>query len=326
MYAIINIPVSIRGWRQSFLALVFLLLTLPCMAEYKDHPLLARYEGANIYDSTSSKFIEYPIAKGAIDKAGNLNKKIVSGKYSHIHYQIPGSDGVALVVNSYIQSLKNKGFSMTFVCKQMQCGGDIVKKLFYGTPLMSGYNYVIGGFDESLPDDFAYVVAHSKSEAREIYVILSVKQVLSIAADIDLVQDIIEIDNLIAKKVDINLDFVSGIRDDGKVVLDGLFFEHDGTELKQSSRDALHKIADYLKSSQDTQFYVVGHTDGVGKYGYNLKLSKARAASVVRALNEDYKIKSGRLIPIGVGPVSPVSTNKAESGRAQNRRVELVLK
>lgn len=297
-----------------------------CASDRKDHPLLERYEGATIYESSSSKFVEYPVALSPIGQEGRLDKKLVNGKYSHIHYQIPGDEGIALVMNSYLKSLKSKGFTTVFMCKQLKCGGDIIDELFKNTPLNIGYHYVKGWFDGSSSDDFTYLAAYLKSDSREIYVVLSAKQFLGIEADINLVQDIIEIDTLKAKKVDVNVDFESGINTDGKVVLDGLFFDHDGTELKQSSNKALQKIADYLKSPQNSRFYVVGHTDSVGKYDYNLQLSKARAESVVKALTEQYKIKKGRLTAIGVGPVSPISTNQLEDGRALNRRVELVLK
>lgn len=310
----------------AMLAFMLLAVSLPSSADDKDHPLLARYDGASIYDSTSIKFVEYPIALSPIGSDSKLASRYISGKYSHINYQIPGEEGVTLVLQSYLQSLKKKGFSVVFKCKRGSCGGDLADKLFRGTSLFSEYLNVVGEFDERMPDDYAYIVANSKTEKQNIYVVLLFRQAMGINADIELMQDIVQVDELKAKSIDVNLDFDAGIRSSGKVILDGLFFDHDGTELKQSSNKALQKIADYLKSTQNSHFYVVGHTDSVGKYDYNLQLSKARADSVVKALTEQYKIKNGRLTAIGVGPVSPISTNQLESGRALNRRVELVLK
>jgi OmpA-OmpF porin, OOP family len=56
----------------------------------------------------------------------------------------------------------------------------------------------------------------------------------------------------------------------------------------------------------------------------NVKLSQARAQSVVDALVSQQGIASTRLIPHGAGPYAPVASNKTEEGRAKNRRVELV--
>jgi outer membrane protein OmpA-like peptidoglycan-associated protein len=59
----------------------------------------------------------------------------------------------------------------------------------------------------------------------------------------------------------------------------------------------------------------VGHTDITADLATNVKLSQARAQSVVNAL---------RLIPYGAGPYAPVASNRTEEGRAKNWRVELV--
>ncbi len=56
----------------------------------------------------------------------------------------------------------------------------------------------------------------------------------------------------------------------------------------------------------------------------NVKLSQARAQSVVNALVSQYGIAAARLTPYGAGPYAPVATNRTEEGRAKNRRVELV--
>jgi outer membrane protein OmpA-like peptidoglycan-associated protein len=69
---------------------------------------------------------------------------------------------------------------------------------------------------------------------------------------------------------------------------------------------------------------VVGHTDSVGGYAFNLDLSQRRAAAVVAALATRYGIGSDRLTPIGVSFASPVASNRTDEGRSRNRRVELV--
>jgi len=55
-----------------------------------------------------------------------------------------------------------------------------------------------------------------------------------------------------------------------------------------------------------------------------MKLSQARAESVVQALSGKYGVAASRLRPYGLGPLSPVASNDTEEGKGKNRRVELV--
>ena len=76
-----------------------------------------------------------------------------------------------------------------------------------------------------------------------------------------------------------------------------------------------------LKARADVSIGVYGYTDNKGGKDYNLRLSRARAASCM-----DYLVKHGvdakRLQSEGYGPDKPVADNATEEGRAKNRRVE----
>jgi OmpA-OmpF porin, OOP family len=110
----------------------------------------------------------------------------------------------------------------------------------------------------------------------------------------------------------------------GRVALYGIYFDTNKTEVKPESDSTLKEIARLLKENPKLRLHVVGHTDNVGEVAYNMKLSQGRAEAVVRALSGGYGVDAGRLRAHGVGPLAPVSSNKAEDGRAKNRRVELV--
>jgi OmpA-OmpF porin, OOP family len=110
----------------------------------------------------------------------------------------------------------------------------------------------------------------------------------------------------------------------GKVAVYGIYFDTAKADVKPESDPALNEIAKLLKADPKLKLYVVGHTDNVGVFDYNVKLSRDRAAAVVKALVGKHGIAATRLTPFGDGPTAPVASNKSEEGRAKNRRVELV--
>jgi len=116
----------------------------------------------------------------------------------------------------------------------------------------------------------------------------------------------------------------SDIVSTGHAALYGLYFDTGKSEIKPESEPALTEIAKLLKLNGAMRLFVVGHTDNVGSLASNMALSKARAESVIRELTTRHGVSAGQLAAHGVGSLSPVASNTAESGRALNRRVELV--
>jgi OmpA-OmpF porin, OOP family len=114
------------------------------------------------------------------------------------------------------------------------------------------------------------------------------------------------------------------IKETGKVALYGIYFDTGKSDLKTESEASLKEIAKLLKENASLKLFVVGHTDNVGSFESNMKLSQDRAAAVVNALVTTYGIASSRLKACGDGPTVPVATNETDEGRALNRRVELV--
>jgi OOP family OmpA-OmpF porin len=110
----------------------------------------------------------------------------------------------------------------------------------------------------------------------------------------------------------------------GRVAVYGIYFDTDSYTIKPESELTLKAIAELLKTKSKLNLYVVGHTDFTGDLDHNMKLSENRAQAVVDALVKDYDISAKRLIARGVGPLSPVNTNKTDEGKQLNRRVELV--
>lgn len=114
------------------------------------------------------------------------------------------------------------------------------------------------------------------------------------------------------------------IKETGRVSVYGISFDTAKWDIKPESEPALQEIAKMLQADAGLKLYVVGHTDNVGSFEGNVKLSNNRADAVVRLLTGKYSIAASRLQPFGAGPTAPVQPNGTEEGRAKNRRVELV--
>jgi len=97
------------------------------------------------------------------------------------------------------------------------------------------------------------------------------------------------------------------------------------SELLPAARDQLDQVATALKDQGDLKPMVVeGYTDSVGSDATNLKLSQDRAESV-RTYLVSKGVPSDRITAVGKGEASPVAPNDTAEGRANNRRVEIVV-
>lgn len=104
-------------------------------------------------------------------------------------------------------------------------------------------------------------------------------------------------------------------------------FDSAQADLRPDGLQTLHGLLPALSKTHH-QVIVQGHTDSEimhsPRYPTNWELSSARAASVVRYL-QDNGVDGARLSAVGYGAMHPLADNSTEAGRASNRRVEVVL-
>ena len=103
-----------------------------------------------------------------------------------------------------------------------------------------------------------------------------------------------------------------------------VLFETGKATLRGSAQQKLDKVADALKEQSNAKIIVEGHTDSTGTDKVNMPLSKKRAQSVSSYL-ESRGVPSTELQTEGLGSQRPVAENDTASGRATNRRVEIVV-
>lgn len=120
---------------------------------------------------------------------------------------------------------------------------------------------------------------------------------------------------------------VSVSRDGENIILNmpgNITFASNETVLRSDFLPVLDSVAEVLKEFKSTMIQVGGHTDSTGTDQYNLLLSQQRAQSVTNALLR-FGVGQLRIDTVGFGKTQPIASNATESGRAQNRRVELIL-
>ena len=108
------------------------------------------------------------------------------------------------------------------------------------------------------------------------------------------------------------------------VTFGDVLFDFDQASLKANSRDSVTTLANYLIKNPDRKVIVEGYTDSKGSASYNQGLSERRANAVKNALVRA-GVDPSRIVAQGYGKEYPVASNATNSGRAQNRRVEVTI-
>jgi outer membrane protein OmpA-like peptidoglycan-associated protein len=103
-----------------------------------------------------------------------------------------------------------------------------------------------------------------------------------------------------------------------------ILFATDSTSVRSDLQGDLRSLASNLQSYPNTTIQVIGHTDNVGDASYNQGLSSRRAQAVSSILISN-GVSSSRIQSFGRGEDQPIASNLTDTGRAQNRRVEIVI-
>jgi chemotaxis protein MotB len=108
-----------------------------------------------------------------------------------------------------------------------------------------------------------------------------------------------------------------------------LLFKEGSAKLGVDSKKALSPLASVLNNYPRVQIYVIGNTDTANihnaTFADNWSLSTERANSVVRVFRDTYHIDPARLLAAGKSKYAPIASNATKAGRAQNRRIQLII-
>jgi outer membrane protein OmpA-like peptidoglycan-associated protein len=320
--------------RSLFVFVVVLFGLTPVWAQdvpgSQDHPILTRYPESVIRWYDVQNHATYKIATGPITGYRQIANWVeTQGQVTRIYYDLVGTRTHSEVYANYKQALADAGFEIIAeglhadVKPSNEIGSRTWLPVFYdANPFPSSANIeLLAG--SATAGGSSFLAGKKERAAGTVYVAITVTQ--QRADRVTYLIDVIEVAALETDLIVVDAEAIGkGIDEFGRIALYGLFFDHDKATLKPESKPALDEIAEFLNARPTLNVYVVGHTDLTGSYDYNLKLSEDRAKAVVEALVANYAIPRERLEPHGVGPLSPVFTNKADDGREKNRRVELV--
>jgi outer membrane protein OmpA-like peptidoglycan-associated protein len=103
-------------------------------------------------------------------------------------------------------------------------------------------------------------------------------------------------------------------------------FKFDSSELGPEAKAALDVFVQKLvEENRGIYLEIQGHTDSTGEESYNLMLGEKRAEAVMEYLYKQYRIPLHRMEVFSFGSSAPVADNKTKDGRAQNRRVDILV-
>lgn len=321
-----------------------------------DSKLLPRYEGSLIVSFEHQQFTDFNLPLSpleATDKIDSMNNHVfapkqskdIEGEFTRLVYLEPENRSPLEVSRNYQDVLTKAGGEVLFQCKGEACGGDEARSSAGGGGTMSLMMHFF--YDKNLKDadfsngkcaltstitDTRYFSGKMPVDGGDAYLAV---QTFTISdggnfckefnnrtiALIQLVAPKARDQKMVVIKAD---EMAKGIDANGRIALYGILFDTNKADLKPESDPTLQEIAKLLTSTPALNVVIVGHTDNVGNFDYNIDLSKKRAAAVVAALSKNYKIPEARLKSAGVGMVAPTAANASEDGRAKNRRVEIV--
>lgn len=291
-----------------------------------DHPLVTRFAGSAIIGYQPSAYDRAVMPLGPLKSGQLASQDVVEGRVTRIAYEAPEGKSLIEVYRNFAQALAKAGFKTRFECADDACGGAADFSDHAIQPLLDPMRarnamtralYAVGGGVRQLTArldrlegrvDLSLMVAQA-DDGKPVGVLLQIVEAQAMATG----------------QVSVDAKAMSqGLEKQGHIALYGIHFGTDSAELTGDSDATLEQMAQLLKNQPSLKVFIVGHTDNTGELGHNLALSQKRAESVAKALTTRYGIAAQRVAAKGVASYAPIASNRDETGRAQNRRVELV--
>lgn len=270
------------------------------------------YHGSTLSYNDKLGYGEFYVSTGKTSE-GKAKITKIEGYIHNRFLRAPKGRSALEIIKNYEKAIVEVGGQVLF-SGQSQEGIKAFNKV-NGHPNhgLTDYNYMVFnayqyfcGIIHSEDVDYFVVVAAGKGEYDICYHLVTIE---TKPMDMDMVSAVNISESMIAE---------------GHIAIYDILFETGKSEINLRSAAALKNIAKFLIANPEKKYLIVGHTDNVGDFDANIKLSTDRANAIVNELVEKYSVNSDQLKPYGVGSASPVATNSTDEGKAKNRRVEIV--
>ncbi len=272
-----------------------------------DHPLVHPYAGSvdrkrdfKAYDEYSRLIGPPPGGRGENDL-----KETLEGRVTRLYYKYPEGRSAFEVMRNYRDALVARGMRIDYeVGPQSK-----VRRRPADMSMFGEWRYMTGSLPYNGGTAYVTIGVDGSAGLRRTYI--HVVETASMDT------------GMVGGGVTDAAAMASGLERDGSVTLGGLHFDTARATLRPESGAALDQAALLMRQQPQLRLLIVGHTDNTGSSSTNQALSQQRAQSVRDAL-VGRGIAISRLTAAGAGSNAPVADNTTDSGRALNRRVELV--
>jgi len=257
---------------------------------------------------------------------GQLETFSTSGEITRQAWKISASNLTSLqILTPLKEQLSSSGFEIVFECETKKCGGFDFRYEIETIPEpdmhvdLGDFRFLAAKTVHSEPPEFVSLLISRSQNAGYVQLTrVGAKQAKS-----ELVTSTKSPVLTNISKSGISLD--SALESQGYFILEDLVFQTGSSDLGRGDYASLASLAEYLNAHPTRMVALVGHTDAQGSLAGNIALSKKRARSVVKQLISEFGVNKSQLSAEGNGFLSPRASNMTEDGRAQNRRVEVII-
>jgi outer membrane protein OmpA-like peptidoglycan-associated protein len=315
----------------AILALPSMLFAQQDVAGGSDHPLVGRFAGAVLDFHRVREYDELHLPVSATTGFSYNSDdwlREMAGKVTSLRYVAPAERTPLEVVRNHQQALEAQGFSTVFFCRGPRDCSTFGAVMYDFVPIATDGM----PFWASHGDELVYLLAERNDAEGHVHVAIHSDRggvtnfegwravaAVTIVEAAPMQTDLIEAPRVIEAG-----EFEAAFAQDGKIAVYGITFEFNSDALLPDAREQISELGRVMAENPALQVVIVGHTDSIGGFDYNLGLSQRRAMSVVNALATEHGIARDRMTPAGAGMMAPAATNRTEEGRALNRRVEIV--
>ena len=303
--------------------LLILFLPLSSAAQNEDPGIISIYEGSRVIYDDGIGFEEFPVVVG--DEA----VRVIDGILRRQWCRAPDERSPLEIIRNYEQAISERGGEILFITREPQSVEIDEEKLpeyFKAHRRDRGLATNVFSYTHFPAEMSEFLTARITAPDAEYYLTIASGRGHWAASQNNVTY--FEIVTLEVESMELGKVTMDALRDGiaayGKAPVYNINFETGSAVVRPESAEALEVISEFMKQNSAKRFLVVGHTDNVGGYDMNQELSYARANAVVGKLIDEYGVDRAQIMPVGVGPASPVLSNSTEEGKARNRRVEIV--